>query len=481
MVFCPNCGAKVNEAKFCSSCGQPLAKAQPQTVSALAPVPDKKKKSKAPFVVAGGLVVAAALAVVLVFTNLFGLLNKNDGGFIKTTVEIDGVKQNITSAGLDGEKTVILKTGEICHFRGDEKQSIPYRWKYYISDENVIGFFHSEYEDDSGPNPMSGGDKGYRWFYFKALAPGECVITLRYGRIDEQDEDYSEEQKFTIKVTAEPASSGGDAISGKLPDNLLDLPTAEGIDAAIMMLETYVSQAGKLNGAGLVLQADWFYSYAAASAAAMRVCLDANIIAKGGNAPVDTAARLSGWDEIGRLNIACPFVWAYESVAYRVAGKDIEADEAWENARQHPAFYDFDDPMGDVFVQDSLEVLITARNKIAGFEDRLYALYNPVIGGYPRDPKGWDDGYLCSLGTDVLRADETDIDGALWHFRAALAADPFDGGNFAACSLMCMYREDMDGMFFYLNEGLKIAPDHEGLKNISAMLEAAAVNIGDQN
>ena len=119
----------------------------------------------------------------------------------KLTVTIDGVEQEITSAKLEDTYAVILKVGDICHFYDYEKQSIPYRWAHYISDESVIELYHSEYEDKSPPDTPPGGDVCYRWIYFEAIAPGECAITLRYGYIGEQDENYDEEIQYTVIVT----------------------------------------------------------------------------------------------------------------------------------------------------------------------------------------------------------------------------------------------------------------------------------------
>lgn len=89
MAFCPNCGVKADGAKFCPSCGQALAQQpaapeqpqqqNPQQTQPGAPPPkDKKKKGKTPFIIGGGVVVAAVVVCVLVFTGVFGLLNKTD-------------------------------------------------------------------------------------------------------------------------------------------------------------------------------------------------------------------------------------------------------------------------------------------------------------------------------------------------------------------------------------------------------------------
>ena len=108
------------------------------------------------------------------------------------------------SLWLGDEREYKLKVGSICLFRDDEKESIPYRWRYHISDESIIGFYHSEYEISADSRPIPGGDVGWRRFYFEALNSGECEIAFRYGRYgDEWDDEWEEEYRYTIVVRAE--------------------------------------------------------------------------------------------------------------------------------------------------------------------------------------------------------------------------------------------------------------------------------------
>jgi len=113
MAFCTKCGKQVADgAKFCTSCGQtlvqaqqPAAPAQPQqqyvqqvqpqqqyvqqvqpqqqniyqAQPAMRPPMDLKKKGKTPFII-GGAVAVAALAAVLIFTNVFGLFKQTNVG-----------------------------------------------------------------------------------------------------------------------------------------------------------------------------------------------------------------------------------------------------------------------------------------------------------------------------------------------------------------------------------------------------------------
>jgi len=219
MAFCSNCGTQLNDtAIFCAVCRttRSAEREQPQQSTHGVPLASVKKKSKAPFVITGiaGFIIIA-VAAVLIYTNAFGLFNKLDGDIIKTTITVDGMKQEITSIKLQDKKTITLDVGELCHYREDEKLSIPYRWVYYISDENVIGVFYDDYKyDNSRSKPGNGGDEGWRTVYFKALAPGKCVITVRYEDVRDP-EQYSDERKYTIEVVSgnNPANSNNPNIS----------------------------------------------------------------------------------------------------------------------------------------------------------------------------------------------------------------------------------------------------------------------------
>ena len=95
-----------------------------------------------------------------------------------------------------------VKVGIICVFIEDEKQSVPYRWRYLISDESLISVSCDIVIDTSAPDVMPGGDSAYRNIDFIALAPGECVLTLRYGlhgAVD-WDEEFFHEQIYHVVI-----------------------------------------------------------------------------------------------------------------------------------------------------------------------------------------------------------------------------------------------------------------------------------------
>ena len=105
-------------------------------------------------------------------------------------------------AYLTEENVNELRVGAACIFAESEKQSIPYRWRYLISDESLISVSSDIVKDTSGFNAMPGGDSAYRKINFIAVAPGECVITLRYGEYGETDWDgsFAVEHVFHIMI-----------------------------------------------------------------------------------------------------------------------------------------------------------------------------------------------------------------------------------------------------------------------------------------
>ena len=134
-----------------------------------------------------------------------------DFEFIETAVSaIDANTQRAADGALGLPVTVSLsddgvyeiKTGDTCVFLEYEKQSIPFRWRYMVSDERLIGVSNDEVIDNSGFLAKPGGDSADRKIEFIAIKPGECVITLRYGSHGETDWDgeYDTEHIYHITI-----------------------------------------------------------------------------------------------------------------------------------------------------------------------------------------------------------------------------------------------------------------------------------------
>ena len=110
------------------------------------------------------------------------------------------------------------------------------------------------------------------------------------------------------------------------------------------------------------------------------------------------------------------------------------------------------------------------REKLTKLEDKIFTAYKPEKTAYPRETLGFDGGYLHTLAKECLSANPNDYRGALRHYEAALKVNPFEGDNFVGCALMHLYLGEMDKAFFYVNEGLFIDPEHEGLNKIAGIL-----------
>jgi tetratricopeptide (TPR) repeat protein len=198
-----------------------------------------------------------------------------------------------------------------------------------------------------------------------------------------------------------------------------------------------------------------------------------NLLSLGGrgDTPESVAdGRIADWDEIAAMNYASPYPWFFEGLVCHAQNKMEEADACYENALVNPAF---DAECGKALMvlgampSDELEAL---KEKLEGLEDEIFAAYTPEPTDVPRDVRCFDDVYLCLRAREALEANETDYRGALRYYEAALKVNPFEGDNFAGCALLCLYLNDIDRTFFYVNEGLYVDPEHEGLNRLADML-----------
>ena len=122
----------------------------------------------------------------------------------------------------------------------------------------------------------------------------------------------------------------------------------------------------------------------------------------------------------------------------------------------------------------SVSELKAVKKKLILLEDKIFEVYSPVKSRYPRSHLHFSDKYLRTLAKECLTANENDYRGALRHYKAALAVNPFEGDNFVGCALMHMYLGDIEQTFFYVNEGLFVDPEHEGLNKIAELLNQEA-------
>lgn len=256
-------------------------------------------------------------------------------------------------------------------------------------------------------------------------------------------------------------------------------PSAEAMqiaDAFIGGFSEFISLGDEYTELGLQLQAAYAYGWAAASISSMRYCADCLLYLGGEGKTLEdvTDGRVSGWDKIAGFNHATPYPWFFEGIVQHVQGNTKEAAYLYERAIVNPAF--------DVEYGETLKAL-TAMNvtqlkelksKLIKLEDQIFEKYKPETNHYPRSDLCFDDTYLCLLARETLEKNETNYRGALMHYDAALRVNPFEGDNFAGCAIMCLYLDKFDEMYYYVNEGLYVDPEHEGLNELAEIMNKEA-------
>jgi tetratricopeptide (TPR) repeat protein len=252
--------------------------------------------------------------------------------------------------------------------------------------------------------------------------------------------------------------------------------TAKIADAYIDGFTKLYEQGNKYTDLGLQLQADYAYSWAAASTSAMRYCVDCLLYLKGGGHSLEKLVdgRVSEWGKIASMNYASPYPWYFEGLVYNKQDNSAAAQACYEKALLNPAFSAKHDEALSVLLTMSIKDLKAVKEKLTGLEDKIFAVYEPEQTTYPREQLGFSDSYLRTLARESLAAKPSDYRGALRHYEAAIKVNPFEGDNFVGCALMHLYLKDTNKAFFYVNEGLFVDPEHEGLNKIADILNGEA-------
>jgi tetratricopeptide (TPR) repeat protein len=248
------------------------------------------------------------------------------------------------------------------------------------------------------------------------------------------------------------------------------------IDEYINGFARFIDLGDEYTEQGLQIQASYAYSWAGAALSSMRYSVDCLLYLRGeGNSLEEISqGRMSSWEGIAKVNYGCPYPWFFEGLVQHVQGNEEDALALYQMAMLNPVFdAENNQPLlslGELNVSE----LKTIKAKLIDLEDSLYEMFEPPINDYPRSEYAFDDVHLVLLGRTALDRNPEDYRGALRHFKAALAVNPFEGDYFAACALMNFYLNDPDLMYFYVNEGLFVDPNHLGLQEL-----AEAMNRGD--
>jgi tetratricopeptide (TPR) repeat protein len=252
--------------------------------------------------------------------------------------------------------------------------------------------------------------------------------------------------------------------------------TSQIVDAYIDGFTKLYEQGNEYTDLGLQLQADYAYSWAAASTSSMRYCVDSLLHLKGEGQSLEklVEGRMSEWDKIAAMNYASPYPWYFEGLVYNMQDNKDAAQACYEKALLNPAFSAEHNEALSVMLAMSVKDLKAIREKLIGLEDKIFAAYKPEKTAYPREQLGFSDNYLRTMARESLVANPTNYRGALGHYEAALKVNPFEGDNFVGCALMHLYLDEIDKAFFYVNEGLFVDPGHEGLNKIADILNGGA-------
>lgn len=243
-------------------------------------------------------------------------------------------------------------------------------------------------------------------------------------------------------------------------------------DAYINGFTKFYEQGQDYTELGLQIQAEYTYGWAAASVCAMRYCVDYLLYIKGEGPSLEDVVdgRICDWDEIAALNYASPYPWYFEGLVYNTQNKNDAAQQCYEKALMNPAFSAEHDEALSVLCVMSVGELKSVKGRLTELEDKILAVYKPEQTSYPRGELGFSDEYLRVLARESLAANPSNYRGALRHYEAALKVNPFEGDNFVGCALMHLYLGETDEAFFYVNEGLFVDPEHEGLNKIAVIL-----------
>lgn len=170
----------------------------------------------------------------------------------------------------------------------------------------------------------------------------------------------------------------------------------------------------------------------------------------------------SMWDQIAAQSPSSPYPYFFEAVLFDYRGEKEKAAEYYANALLNPNSPE--KPWDFRFLVDLSQKELNALSKrLKEKEELLKQLFVPDISPRKRDLHSWDDTYLCSLAIDTLKADSTAVDVAFGLYEAALKVNPFEPAYFIGCAYLSAKMGNGKQAAYYINEGLLMAPGHEGL------------------
>ena len=214
--------------------------------------------------------------------------------------------------------------------------------------------------------------------------------------------------------------------------------------------------------------AAYFYGFAGASVSAMRLAVEKILWLKGEGDDFDSLAagsRYTDWDVIAEICYASPYPYYFEGLIHSIQGEDEEAAHDYACAS---VMGNFPEKGLDFYYFKSMSVskLYDLRDKLRGYEDRIYAEYRPVIYGYERTPYNFSADYLCADAMELLDAGK--YEEAVIPALYAVRIRPKAVESWICAITAATYADEAYKATKWLEEALRYFPDHEGLNALAS-------------
>lgn len=263
---------------------------------------------------------------------------------------------------------------------------------------------------------------------------------------------------------SQSAKQPGEITADSLPDSL-DLSGGYGYEEFLVLAATAERQGDACAGEGLDRQAYSFYAASAAELGSLRLCIEGLIAQKTGASIEDVSAGslYLTYDELAALYPASPYPDYFEGLTHLASGEEDTAAEYWTRAVAGAAYPD--EGMAFTYLTElDADALTALREELRGREFALMAKYKPELLYIERGPENSFTEYLLTAARETLTAG--DYGSTAQYCEAAILADPFDGDCFGAAAVCALAASDTESMARYINEGLLIEPEHEGLQKL---------------
>lgn len=268
----------------------------------------------------------------------------------------------------------------------------------------------------------------------------------------------------------------------KADDAILDYAAAftEGIHA-------YYEKGEAFNELGMNLQAEYAFRYALSTLKSMDYALDCMLYQRGQDVPgtdffgskdvPGTTFYVPGtWDSLAALNYNVPWPYFFEGLVYTVQGDRDYAASCFASALVNPQYpvelgkslmgLGYLSDKGLIALKESLQERIALYQTAVDKQKEIIYLsegFEPSTEVLARNPLNYDDKFLRTAAQAYLQGASPNYHMALAYYKSALIVDPFDGDNYVGVSLMYVYLNNFEAAAFYIDEGLMVAKDHEGL------------------